>query len=93
MQYYPNQEALFFIKTDIVPYLDSSKCIVLVAGLDSEKFIDRGDSILGLGFVNDIDSLVAISDLVIAPLFSGAGVKIKIIHALSFGKKVLTTSE
>ena len=93
MQYYPNQEALLFIKTDIVPYLDLSKCLVIVAGLDSEKFIDPNDPIVALGFVHDIDSLIAISDLVIAPLFSGAGVKIKILHALSFWKRVLTTLE
>ncbi len=43
MQYYPNQEALFFIKTEIIPYLDLSKCLVLVAGMDSKKFIDSCD--------------------------------------------------
>lgn len=93
MQYYPNQEALFFIKTEIIPYLDLSKCLVLVAGMDSKKFIDSCDWIIALGFVHDIDSLITISDLVIAPLFSWAGVKIKILHALSLWKKVLTTLE
>ncbi len=92
-EYYPNQEALFFIQDYLSPHLDTKDYVIIIAGKGLEPFTKSEDDIIYLWFVEDIDNLILSVDLVIAPLFSWAGVKIKILHALSLGKYVLTTDE
>ncbi|WP_309382613.1 glycosyltransferase [Cerasicoccus frondis] len=44
-----------------------------------------------LGFVDDLSQAYAAADLVINPLLSGTGLKIKSLEALSFGRALVTT--
>ena len=44
-----------------------------------------------LGFVEDVSPFFKVSDLCIAPLRMGSGIKTKILEYLSYGKLVLTT--
>jgi len=44
-----------------------------------------------LGFVDDIDSFIASQMLMVAPIHIGAGLKMKIPHALACGTAVITT--
>jgi glycosyltransferase involved in cell wall biosynthesis len=50
-----------------------------------------GATVVGLGAVDDVDSVVAGSDLCLAPLAAGAGVKTKVLHYLAHGKPVAGT--
>lgn len=90
--YFPNIESLLFIKKEIAPYL-SEEYEIIIAGVWSEKFDEGEKNIQYLGFVEDLDSLIRQASLVIVPVFSGWGVKIKILHAMSLGAKILTTQE
>ncbi|MCC4767345.1 glycosyltransferase [Methanosarcina sp. DH1] len=47
--------------------------------------------IIFTGFVDKIEDYINASDIVIAPLVSGGGTKLKIIEAISCGKVVITT--
>lgn len=49
------------------------------------------DGIEVLGYVDDLDSIINEAKFVIAPIYTGAGVKIKVIHAISKGKVLITT--
>ncbi len=46
---------------------------------------------IGLGAVDDVDSVVAAADICLAPLAAGAGVKTKVLHYLAHGKRVAGT--
>jgi hypothetical protein len=45
----------------------------------------------GLGFVDNVDSVLATATLTVAPLAAGAGVKTKVLHALALGLRVVGT--
>lgn len=51
----------------------------------------RTREVRALGVVSDLDSVYARSRLVIAPLLGGAGMKIKVVEALSRGKPLVCT--
>lgn len=89
--YFPNEEALLFIQTEIVPQLNDSYHVVIAWSI-SENFIST-PQITYLWFIDDLDTLIIHSDLVIAPIFSGWGVKIKIIQSIALGKYIVTTKE
>ena len=57
---------------------------------ESLKKYDNGDSIRVVGFVDDVSSYFEKSLCLVAPLVMGAGVKIKVIEAMSSGLPVLT---
>lgn len=91
--YFPNKEALSFIGDFISPFLNPENYCIVVAGNYSDKFSGAYKHVVCLGFVPDIKPLIAIADLIIAPIFSWWGVKIKVLEALSAGKEIITTSE
>ena len=43
------------------------------------------------GFVKNLNEYYNLADLFVAPLFTGGGLRVKIIEALAMGKKVITT--
>ena len=45
------------------------------------------------GFVPDLADVYATAELVVAPIFSGSGTKVKVLEALSHGLPVVTTPE
>jgi hypothetical protein len=73
--------------------LPEGSTLVLV-GRGTEELVSaygRSPRILGLGFVEDVDSIVRAADLTVAPLRAGAGVKTKVLHALALGQRVVGT--
>jgi hypothetical protein len=63
-----------------------------IAGLGSEALPD-GESITKLGFINDLGEFFAGIDVFVAPLDSGAGVKIKVLMALKYGVPLYLTEK
>jgi hypothetical protein len=52
---------------------------------------DGRAKVLGLGAVDDVESVVAAADVCLAPLAAGAGVKTKVLHYLAHGKRIVGT--
>ena len=50
-----------------------------------------GAAVVGLGAVEDVDSVVAAADLCLAPMAAGAGVSTKVLHYLAHGQRVAGT--
>ena len=46
-----------------------------------------------LGFVPDLSAVIVNADVILAPIFKGGGMKVKICEALMFGKHILGTKE
>ena len=89
-----NMHAANWIVDELGPSLPPEYTVVLCGpGTELITNVSQRASarIVGLGFIDDVDSVVAGSDLCIAPLASGAGVKTKVLHYLSHGKRVLGT--
>lgn len=79
---------------ELAPLLPAA-CNLVLAGVGTEKLvIDAGQprQVLGLGFVENIDELVAEAEICLAPLLSGAGVKTKVLHYVALGRPVIGTA-
>jgi Glycosyl transferases group 1 len=67
---------------------------ILLCGPGSDELdlpAATGARVIGLGAVDDVDSVVAAADICLAPLAAGAGVKTKVLHYLAHGKRVAGT--
>ena len=93
----PNLQALEILLDEIIPRVknDNPEIVWKIAGKYlPEKLIKKVDTTDGVnyhGFVKDIDAFVASSALFVAPIFIGAGLKMKLTHSLACGTPVLTT--
>lgn len=84
--------AIWFLE-NVFPVLERRGFRFVVVGNkphDSLRKYDNGDSIRILGFVEDVSPFFRDSLCLVAPLVLGAGVKIKVIEALSSGLPTLT---
>ena len=95
--YEPNMEAVQLIIEHINPILrDMSdfKYRFLICGGGLPEKYDRFNDIPEvdyLGFVEDIESYVKASDIMINPVNTGGGVKTKLVEALALGKSVISS--
>lgn len=97
LDYTPNVEALKIISEEIIPRLDKSKSsykIIVCGKGDGNGFLKKyqNKNLIFKGFVDKIQDYINASDVVIAPLKSGSGTRIKILEALACKKKVISTS-
>ncbi|MBU3191211.1 glycosyltransferase [Clostridium bowmanii] len=92
--YFPNVNAMNWFISKVLPQLDLN---LIVIGKNMEKHKDKFEGISSKvkveGTVGDIDSYYYNCDFVIAPLFEGAGMKVKVAEAFMFGKTVFGTKE
>lgn len=77
----------------LAPRLPGSTTLLL-AGTGTDQIISDSQSdcqLVGLGAVEDVDSVVAAADVCLAPLAAGAGVKTKVLLYLAHGRRVVGT--
>lgn len=70
------------------------KAKLIVAGRYHDRVSVSNEQVPGvefLGFVNDLSSLYMEASVVICPIYSGGGTRLKIIEACSYGKPVVST--
>lgn len=93
LNYLPNQQAVNIIKNILLEKIRREIDDVKILIVGSNPPAGSGnDSIIYAGYVTKIEDYINASDVVIAPLISGGGTKLKIIEALACGKVVITTS-
>jgi glycosyltransferase involved in cell wall biosynthesis len=97
LNYTPNVEALKIIKKEIIPKLEGgeqSYKIVICGKGDGKGLLKefKHKNLIFKGFVEKIEDYINASDVVIAPLLSGSGTRIKILEALACNKKVISTT-
>lgn len=83
----------FFIK-EVLSYIDVELCII-GKGMEKykEKFEKLNSKVKVLGTVDSLDEYYLNANVVIAPIFSGGGMKVKTAEALSYGKTIFGTKE
>ena len=97
LNYHPNVEALEIIRDKIIPELEKkrSKYKIVVCGKGDGKGLLKEfnhPNLIFKGFVEKIQDYINASVVVIAPLYSLSGTRIKILEALACNKRVISTS-
>ncbi len=96
LDWIPNQEGLSWFVHQVWPILkkQEKQLKLLIAGRNAPEWIKQfnGNGIQFLGEIDDASSFYADHALFLIPLFSGSGIKIKIIEALTYGKTIVATS-
>ncbi|KXB08568.1 hypothetical protein AKJ55_00785 [candidate division MSBL1 archaeon SCGC-AAA382M17] len=86
-----NKDSVEFILNDLVPSFQNENVVFLIIGKGKEEFEPKSPNVRFLGFVEELSPYLEITDICIAPLRVGAGIKTKILDYLKFEKPVLTT--
>lgn len=92
MNWEPNIKALDFILNSILPKLkmEFPDIILNIGGSFNQPNHNTKDSSINFhGFVKDKNKFISESGILIAPIFSGSGIKIKVLEALSYGIPVI----
>lgn len=90
----PNMDAVKYIIDELAPYFwkRRKEVVFLIMGKGKGQFIDNiPPNVIFTGFVKDVSPFFKLSDLCIAPLRMGSGIKTKILEYMSYEKLVLTT--
>ena len=90
----PNVQAVQILVREILPKLSKPVVLNIVGkGLPENLIneINRTDSVIYLGFIEEIDVFLASQMIMVAPIKIGAGLKMKISHTLACGTAVITT--
>lgn len=87
-----NYNAAIEFITDILPNIKTKGARFIVLGGNSEKIKPyESDNVIVTGYVEKPDTYFADSAVFVAPLKLGAGIKVKILEAMSSGIPVITT--
>lgn len=89
-----NLEGLIWFFDNVYDRIDKNINVFIIGGglpNEQNKRIETNDNIHYLGFLEDPSQIISESILLIAPIFHGAGVKVKVVEALALGCAVLGT--
>jgi glycosyltransferase involved in cell wall biosynthesis len=93
-----NREAVDFFADSIFPRIEEKipdvKFSIVGAGQTKKilKLRDKNQNVRLTGYVDDVRPYMDAATVYIAPIKSGSGTKLKVLHALSMGKPVITTT-
>ena len=91
MDWLPNSEGINWFISNVWNTISSSQLHLAGKGMKSEEY--KMDSIHNHGFVDDALGFMNSHDIMIVPLLTGSGMRIKIIEAMALGKCVISTSK
>ncbi len=94
MDYAPNVAAAKYIANKIYPAV-AEKCpesVFLVVGKNHEPLLKyRRENMIFTGYVENLSNYLSASDIVIVPLDSGSGTRLKILEAASCSRPIVST--
>ncbi|MEM4523398.1 MAG: glycosyltransferase family 4 protein, partial [Nitrososphaeria archaeon] len=93
LSYYPNYEAANIIIKKIAPII--KECLFIIAGKDCPYSLirkaKRVKNVRVLGYIKEVEKLLAICDIYVAPILRGSGTRVKIIEAMAAGCPIVAT--
>jgi len=97
MQYRPNAEAMLFFCREIYPKILAKvpRCRLKIVGNkppSEVRALEKLGDIEVTGFVDDVRPYMASAAVVVVPLLSGSGTRLKILEAMAMGKAVVATT-
>ncbi|HET9727765.1 MAG TPA: glycosyltransferase family 4 protein [Acidimicrobiia bacterium] len=92
----PNVDAAHWLAREIFPAVRARRpdARLLLAGAHAPESVRRshGEGVEFLGYVDDLDSLLTRSTVFAAPVRTGGGMRMKVVHAMAMARPVVTTS-
>ncbi len=98
LDWFPNQEGLVWFVNKVWPILKQKHpgLIFNVAGRNAPEWIvslfEKTSHVNYLGEIDDAYAFINENAVMIAPLFSGSGMRVKIIEGMALGKSIVTTT-
>lgn len=94
MNWEPNKEAINWFTDEIWPKVRSKNLSLHLAGMGFPTYLkeQEDEKIFIHGEVESAVNFMQAHDIMIVPLLSGSGMRIKIIEAMALGKAVISTS-
>ncbi len=95
LDWMPNQEGIrWFLREVWQPFFLKKPILLEVAGINPPDWLRRTDlkNVQILGEVADAKIFLRQHAIMIAPLFSGGGIRVKILEGMMLGRVVITTS-
>ncbi|WP_316849730.1 glycosyltransferase [Pedobacter agri] len=90
----PNIFGINWFTKNVMPHIKRKvKLLVIGSGFEGHKVLNMQGNIEMIGKVDDLANYYYQSDLVIAPIFHGSGMKTKIAEALMFNRPIFGTQE
>ena len=89
LDYAPNIESLKYIVESVLPRLSRKIEVVVIGNADLNIQKKYEMHVKFLGYVEDIDSYLINSRAMLAPIFSGTGIKTKVVEAMAYGLPVI----
>ena len=97
MNWKPNEEAVNYLMAKILPNLREKSpgiCLHLAGSFMENKFpSDPENGLINHGFVEDLNAFMREHGVLVAPIFSGSGVRIKLLEAMAMGVPIISTRE
>lgn len=96
MNWGPNKEAVAFFVNKVWPIVaretPEAKCIFAGRNMPDTVIAKTGNGLHIKGDVDDASALFKTNDILVLPLLSGGGMRVKILEAMAMGKVVISTS-
>lgn len=94
-RYRANYEAMLWFVGEVLPVILQKKNDVqlVITGDHLDLPLPTSKNITFAGYVDDIKTMIASSAVVIAPLWSGGGTRLKILEAMAIGIPVVATTK
>ena len=92
--YYPNVNGIKWFCENVIPELNH-KCKLYIVGKGMDKLRNelQNSKVEVVGAIEDLSYYYNLADIVVAPIFEGAGMKVKTAEAFMFGKSFVGTEE
>ncbi len=91
MNWQPNIDSVNYIINKILPLLPDFQFKLAGSFMPEQPMNVKNKQIENLGKVQDLNEFYQNCGIFVVPLFSGSGVKVKILEALSYGVPIVTT--
>jgi hypothetical protein len=88
--FFPNIYGIKWFVKNVLPHISGNLTIV---GKDMQKLDINSERVQIIDYVEDLSTYYYHADIVISPIFHGAGMKTKTAEALMYGKPILGTKE
>jgi len=92
----PNlQGLLWFLRevwSEVKETFPKAKLFIVGKNLPKEISEYQDNDVIVTGYVKDVKSWIAKAEIFLVPLFSGGGIRIKILEAMAMGKPIVSTS-
>ncbi len=90
--FYANVEGIRWFCDNVMPFIDC-KLEIVGKGMEILKEELESEKIEVIGTVDSVREYYLSADLVVLPIFSGGGMKVKTAEALMYGKRLVATEE